>query len=323
MQTVDSRHIPVLADEAVDWLSVKPGGVYVDCTTGLGGHAALVLARLGGHGRLIAIDRDQEALEEAQQRLAAYRELVTFHHENFRNLPLLLHRLDLPQVDGILMDLGASRLQLTEPERGFSFREEGPLDMRMDRSQATTAADLIHQLSVDELTDLFRTYGEEPEARRIAAAIVDARRRQRIRTTQQLAQLIQSTKRRRTQHHPATQVFQALRIAVNQELEGLDRYLDQIINFLAPGGRLVVISFHSLEDRIVKRSFQLAAGKCICFRPGDLCRCPRVQRVNILTRKPVLPAAEEVQSNPSARSAKLRAVERVPFPEGESHDGSK
>ncbi|GAB4230279.1 MAG: 16S rRNA (cytosine(1402)-N(4))-methyltransferase RsmH [Acidobacteriota bacterium] len=323
MQATDSKHIPVLLHESLELLGVKPGGVYVDCTLGLGGHAAAILQRLGGKGRLIALDRDRESLDRARAALGDQAGNVSFHHENFRNLPLVLHHLGVAEVDGILLDLGVSRWQLTDPERGFTFQEEGPLDMRMDRTQATTAADLVNQLSPEELTELFRQYGEEPEARRIAAAIVAERKRSRIRTTRQLARLVAEAKHRRTLHHPATRVFQALRIAVNQELEGLDTFLAKAVDFLAPGGRLVAISFHSLEDRIVKRALQLAAGKCICRRPGDLCRCPRVPQIRVLTKKPVTPGPEELAVNPSARSAKLRAAEKLSEAGGSRHDGSE
>lgn len=323
MQATDSKHIPVLLRESLELLAVKPGGVYVDCTLGLGGHAGEILRRLRGEGRLVALDRDRESLDRARSALQPLPGNVSFHHENFRNLPLVLRHLGLDRVDGILVDLGVSRWQLTDPERGFTFQEEGPLDMRMDRTQATTAADLVNQLSPEELTEIFRTYGEEPEARRIAAAIVAERKRHRIRTTRQLAQLVVQAKRRRTQHHPATRVFQALRIAVNQELEGLDGFLMQAVDFLAPGGRLVVISFHSLEDRIVKRTLQLAAGKCICYRPGESCTCSRVPRIRILTRKPWTPGPDELAGNPSARSAKLRAAEKLPEAGGSRHDGSE
>ena len=311
MPAVMVEHAPVLLEESIEALRVQPGGTYVDCTVGLGGHAREILQRMEGHGLLIAMDRDPETLELARDRLSGLAENLSLYRENFKNLPLLLSNLGIASIDGCLVDLGVSRYQLTEPERGFSFREPGPLDMRLDRDQKTSAADLVQRLNVKELTDLFRRYGEEPEAARIARALVEERRQTRFRTTTELAEFIARVKKRRSSLHPATLVFQALRIAVNQELEGLDRFLSRTIQCLSHGGRLVVISFHSLEDRIVKRTFQLEAGKCICFQPGDRCRCPRIKNVEILTRKPVTASPSELERNPSARSAKMRAVERV------------
>ena len=309
------EHTPVLMNEAIGALNVRPGGIYVDCTVGLGGHAREILDRLDGRGRLVALDRDPETLEQARDALADFTATLSTYRENFKNLPLLLNRLDIPSIDGCLVDLGVSRYQLTDPARGFSFREGGPLDMRMDRDQKTSAADLVQRLSAQELTDLFRRFGEEPEAARIARTLVEQRRHTRFRTTDELADFVARVKRRRSQLHPATLVFQALRIAVNQELDDLDRFLSRAIQCLSPGGRLVVISFHSLEDRIVKRTFQLESGKCICFQPGDRCRCPRIKNVEILTRKPVTASEAELAHNPSSRSAKMRAVERIPDPE--------
>ncbi len=313
------EHVPVLAEETVELLNVRPGGVYLDCTVGMGGHAQAILDRLQGRGRLIAFDRDRESLQMAREQLAGYGELASFHHENFKNLPLVLRRLQIERVDGCLVDLGVSRYQLTSPERGFSLRERGLLDMRMDRQQKTTAEELVNRLSAQELTQIFRRWGEERQAPAIARAIVEQRSRGRIRTTDELAALVARVKGQRpgSRIHPATQVFQALRIAVNQELEGLDRFLSNAIGFLRPGGRLAVITFHSLEDRIVKQTFQLESGRCICFRPPALCRCPRVARVRPVTRKPLIPGSAELEVNPSARSAKLRVVERLePTEEG-------
>ncbi len=313
MSAVMSEHPPVLLKESTTLLRVRPGGVYVDCTVGLGGHAGAILEQMEGTGRLIALDRDRESLEMARQAITSRGPAVSFHHENFKSLPLVLRNLGIERVDGCIVDLGVSRFQLTEPERGFSFREDGPLDMRMDRQQKTSAETLVNQLTAEELATLFRRFGEEPDAARIARKIVERRSASRIRTTRALADLVASVKRRgrRTHIHPATLVFQALRIAVNQELEGLDQFLSSAVEFLRTGGRLVVISFHSLEDRVVKRTFQIEAGRCICFRPADLCRCPRVRRVEILTRRPVTASDPETAVNPGARSARLRAVERT------------
>ncbi|HXK59412.1 MAG TPA: 16S rRNA (cytosine(1402)-N(4))-methyltransferase RsmH [Acidobacteriota bacterium] len=306
------EHTPVLLREVVQLLNVHPGGIYVDCTVGLGGHTEAILEKLEGRGRVIGIDRDREALAEARRRLARFSN-VELYHSNFKNLPLILTRLLVDSIDGCLADLGVSAMQLTSPERGFSFREAGPLDMRMDTEQKTSAAQLVHELTEDQLTDIFRRYGEEPAARKIAAAIVAERRVKRIQTTSELAALVERVKGRRpgSRIHPATQVFQALRIEVNQELAGLEEFLETAIERLRPSGRLVVISFHSLEDRIVKQLFQKKAGKCVCFRPAGACTCPRIEMVRILTKKPIVPSGEETAANPRSRSAKLRAVERM------------
>ncbi|UCF37129.1 MAG: 16S rRNA (cytosine(1402)-N(4))-methyltransferase RsmH [Acidobacteriota bacterium] len=313
MIAVETDHLPVLLEETIDGLDVRPGGIYVDCTLGLGGHSERIVQLLGPSGTLIAIDRDKDSLEIARQRIQPLHPHCSFHHENFKNLPLILRNLQIQQIDGCLIDLGVSRRQLTIPERGFSFREEGPLDMRMDQSQQTTAELLVNRLPQEELARIFKEYGEEPQHRKVAGAIVAARQKERIRTTAQLADVVAQAKgkSRRKGIHPATQVFQALRIEVNQELEGLDRFLERVIDFLAPDGRLAAISFHSLEDRITKKTFQREAGRCICFRPGAMCTCPRVERVEILTRKPITPSDAELLHNPSARSAKLRIVKRL------------
>jgi len=306
-----AEHKSVMLEQSLEFLKVRPGGTYVDCTTGLGGHSRQIAEQLSGQGRLLAIDRDKESLGRARQALEDYSGLVSFYHENFKNLPLILRNLGIDLIDGCLVDLGVSRYQLTDAERGFSLREDGPLDMRMDREQRTSAAQLVGQMSLEDLIHILREYGEEPEAPRVARAIVEARRTAPIRTTFQLAEIVAGAKRHRSRLHPATLVFQALRIAVNQELEDLDRFLENVIQSLRIGGRLVAISFHSLEDRIVKKTFQLQAGRCTCFQPGEMCRCPRIKHVEILTRRPVTASESEVQENVSARSAKLRAVERV------------
>jgi 16S rRNA (cytosine1402-N4)-methyltransferase len=312
MFSMSVEHTPVLLTKALELLNVQPDKLYVDCTVGLGGHAEAILERLAGRGELIGIDRDRAALDRAREKLGRFRNFELYH-SNFKNLPLILSRLSRKTIDGCLIDLGVSSMQLTSAERGFSLRETGPLDMRMDRDQKITASQLIHQLTEDQLTDLFRRFGEEPSARKIAAAIVAERRVKRLQTTKELADLVQRVKGRRpgSRIHPATQVFQALRIEVNQELSGLEEFLEAVIQRLNPGGRLVVISFHSLEDRVVKQLFQKQAGRCVCFRPGDACICPRQEIVRMLTKKPVVPSAEEITANPRSRSARLRAVEKI------------
>ena len=223
--------------------------------------------------------------------------------------------MEINSLDGILVDLGISRYQLTTAERGFSIMNDGPLDMRMDRGGKKSAADLVNELSAKELESIFREYGEERFARRISEAIVDRRRSGLIETTSELALLVSQAKPKipdyKKKIHPATQTFQALRIAVNRELEGLGEFCTEAISRMAEGGRLLVITFHSLEDRIIKRRFQLEAGRCICFRPADMCTCHKIKRIEILTKKPIIPDENELRNNPAARSAKLRAVERI------------
>ena len=306
------EHLPVLLGQVLSFLRVKEGGIYVDCTLGLGGHSEEILLQLDGTGQLIALDRDQEALDRSRQRLGSRFHNLQAFHENFKDLPHLLSRLEVREVDGCLVDQGVSSHQLDSAERGFSFRLEGPIDMRMDTRQQTTAAQLLNQLPKEDLAGIFWRYGEEKAARKIATAIVEHRKLSPFRTTTDLAQIVEKVKGRTQRSiHPATLVFQALRIEVNQELAGLEEFLQQVISLLAPEGRLVVVSFHSLEDRIVKTVFRKEAGKCVCFQPAGLCACPRVERVRILTRKPVTPARQEIESNPRARSAKLRAVEKI------------
>ncbi len=311
MPMVAIRHMPVLLDEAIGLLKVRKGGTYVDGTVGLGGHAERILESLAGEGRVIAIDRDEEALQEAKNRLLSHGSIVSFHHENFRNLPLLLNGLGLGGIDGCFLDLGVSSFQLESAERGFSFRLEGPLDMRQDRRSRTTAADLVNGLPEEELAQIFWRNGEEKRSRVIAREIVRQREEGPLQTTLQLAELVERVKPSRTGRkiHPATRVFQALRIRVNQELEGLGGFLEEVVHLIHPGGRLVVISFHSLEDRIVKNAFRRSAGRCVCFRPAQLCTCPRKLRGRILTARPLAPGQRELNENPRSRSARLRAFE--------------
>lgn len=277
----------------MELLAVKPGGLYVDGTVGLGGHAAEILRRSAPDGRLIGADRDAEALERARQALAASSDRVRLLHADYRDLPALLGE---EAADGILLDLGVSSAQLDASERGFSFRAEGPLDMRMDRSRGATAAEVVNRMPEKELADLIYRFGEEPASRRIARAIVLARRRARVETTTALAAIVRKAagRSRRTRLDPATRTFQALRIHVNRELEGLCSALEALARRLASGGRLGVIAFHSLEDREVKRTFRALHG----------------QGFRLLTRKPVRPGPAEVSQNPRARSARLRVIER-------------
>ncbi len=287
-QSCEIEHIPVMLKETLDLLKCKPGGVYVDATVGMGGHARGILEKCRPAGMLIGIDRDKESLEKASTRLEPYAGAFRLFHDNFKNLPLILNNLAIGSVDGILLDLGVSSYQLLTPERGFSFQTDTYLDMRMDRSQQLTAADLINGMSEAKLADIIHRYGEEPLSHRIAAAIVQERAKAPITRSSQLVAIINRLSRLRGRQsiHPATRTFQALRIAVNQELEGLEHFLTEAISFLKTGGRMVVISFHSLEDRIVKRAFRRLAGHCVCGARPELCTCPKQSAVRIITRRP-------------------------------------
>ncbi len=289
-----ASHTPVLAEEALRWLNVEPGGTYVDATVGLGGHAVEIAARLTS-GRLIGLDRDAGALEIARQRLEPYQERVVLVQADFSRIDEVVREMNLPLLNGILADLGVSSLQLDTAERGFSFRFLGPLDMRMDSRTAATAADIVNETAEGELADLLYRLGEERDSRRIARAIVRARP---IRSTEHLATVVAGarTSRGRQKLHPATKTFLALRIAVNRELEELGQFLDRAPATLAPGGRWVVLSYHSLEDRMVKQEFRRWSGQGV---------------VEVLTRKVVRPTEQEIAANPRARSAKLRAAERL------------
>lgn len=305
-----SQHVPVLREAVLAYLQPRPGGTYIDATVGGGGHAEAILEASAPDGRLLGIDADPDALRRARQRLRRFGDRVVLVRGNFDRLAAIARRHGFVPADGILMDLGVSLDQLNDPRRGFSFQVEGPLDMRMDPSLPRTAADLVNTLTEEELARLIRTYGEEPNARRIARAIVRARP---LRTTRELAACVEAVVPRRPGQrlHPATRTFLALRIAVNDELGALERALPQALEILRPGGRLVVISFHSLEDRIVKQFFQREAKDCICPPRAPICVCGHKARVRILTRKPVTPSPEEVAMNPRSRSAKLRAVEKL------------
>ena len=306
------EHLPVMREAVLELLQCGPGGVFVDATLGLGGHAWAILEKIQPGGMLIGLDRDEESLEKARLHLQPYSDGTRLLHENFKNLPLVLNNLGIRPIDGILVDLGVSSYQLLLPERGFSFQSEDLLDMRMDRTQRLTAADLVNDLPEEQLADLIYRYGEERFSRRIAAAIAAAREGARITRCSHLAEIVSRAVRSRGARrvHPATRTFQALRIAVNQELEGLEAFFSNILSFLKPGGRLVVISFHSLEDRIVKRSFRMLSGNCVCERPPALCTCPLQERARVITSRPLTPSDAELATNPRARSAKLRALER-------------
>jgi 16S rRNA (cytosine1402-N4)-methyltransferase len=304
----DIEHLPVMLDEALDLLAVREGGTYLDCTIGGGGHAREVLQQAGRSGRLIGLDRDEVALARAGEHLKEVEGQVTLVHRAYDELGDVLAELGIRSVDGILFDLGVSTWQVLDPERGFSYNHDAPLDMRMDRRMVTTAADLVNELQERELTGLIRRYGEERWASRIASFIVAARARQSVTTTSQLVDVIKAAipaGARRTGPHPAKRTFQALRIAVNDELAGLERGLESGITALAAGGRIVVISFHSLEDRIVKHTLRTWAQGGGADPDATL---------RILTKKPVKPGPAELDGNPRARSALLRAAEKVEKP---------
>ena len=303
-------HVPVLVAEVLEHLAPRPGEVVVDCTFGQGGHSRAILPYLQPGGRLIGLDRDPEMIARARPAFA--QEPVTLVAADFRDLETILDKLALPAVDGVVFDLGLSSVHLADPERGFSFQRDGPLDMRFDRREPTTAADLIQTLPESELARLFREYGEERWAHRYARAIVRARQAKPIQHTTQLAAVIAAASPhpvKRLRIHPATRVFQALRIAVNRELAGLDDAITAGCRHLCPGGRLVVLAYHSLEDRTVKRTLRALAG-CRCPPSLPTCQCGG-PLVRLLTRKVVRPSAAEVQRNPRARSARLRAAQQL------------
>ncbi|HEX9021629.1 MAG TPA: 16S rRNA (cytosine(1402)-N(4))-methyltransferase RsmH [Nitrospirota bacterium] len=306
-------HVPVLLREAVELLAPRSGGVYVDGTLGAGGHAAEILKRSAPDGVVIGLDQDADAVERSSVNLAAYGSRVIIRQANYRSLPAVLSGLGCPAVDGVLLDLGVSWFQLKSPERGFSFLLDGPLDMRMDANSPQSAADLVNALSRKELQQIIREFGEETRAGAIARAIEKARAQGPITRTIQLAEIVSSVfppyPPRRI--HPATRTFQALRIAVNDEMGSLREGLDNVIPFVKPGGRIAVITFHSLEDRIVKQSFVKEARGCICPPKMPVCACGRKPVLRIITRRPVVPGPEEVERNPAARSAKLRAAEKL------------
>lgn len=310
----DFRHISVLYDEVLAFLSPRPGGIYVDGTLGGAGHARGILEASSPDGILLGFDRDREALDTAAVKLAAYGKRVKLFHENFSALPDVLVREGIGSIDGLVLDIGVSSHQLDTAERGFSFQQDAPLDMRMDGSSGMTAADLINTLSEKELELIIREFGEERWARRIAAAIVAARQIEPIATTLRLADLVKGAiprARWETRLHPATRTFQAIRIAVNEELESLERGLAAGIESLKKGGRIVVISFHSLEDRIVKNVFNEYSRGCVCPKSIPRCVCGRVPVLRKLTGKPVVAGTKELDENPRSRSAKLRAAEKL------------
>lgn len=303
-----------MADEVLSCLQPRPGEIFLDGTVGGGGHSRLILEAMAPDGRLIGLDRDPEALDEAAKVLAPYGDRVVLLHRNFSEVGQVLKELGIEALDGLLLDLGVSSYQLDAPHRGFSFRTDAPLDMRMDPTAGATAADILREYDADDLADIFRQYGEERYARRIARRIVQVRGDAPITTTSQLAELVQdSVPRGRVpaRIHPATRVFQALRIFVNRELEHVEQGLRDGLSSLRPGGRMAVISFHSLEDRIVKHLFRQEAKDCLCPPGLPVCVCGHRARVRLLNGKGLRAGEPEVAENPRARSAILRAVQRI------------
>lgn len=309
-----ARHQPVLLAEVLEFMQPTSGGVYLDCTVGAGGHAAAILAACAPDGRLVGIDRDQDAIELARARLAPFGERVHLVHGNFADLETITAGFGIARVDGVLFDLGVSSMQLDEEERGFSYQAEAFLDMRMDRTQELTAADVVNQLPEKELAAVILRYGEEKWAARIAKKIVEARERESILTTGRLVEVVKEAipaVARRHGGHPARRTFQAIRIKVNDELKLLSRGLVGAVSLTRTGARICAISFHSLEDRIVKTTFSDLARRCTCPPGLPQCGCSGQAKLKILTRKPVKPSPAELSANPRARSAKLRAAEKI------------
>ncbi|GIW46646.1 MAG: ribosomal RNA small subunit methyltransferase H [Deltaproteobacteria bacterium] len=307
-------HKPVMVREVIEFLNPSPGGIYVDATLGLGGHTEAILKASGAKARVIGFDVDEQALSLAKKRLCAFSENVVFVNENFSRIEEVLKSLGIEEVDGVVADLGLSSFQLEGSKRGFSFLRDEPLDMRMDKRIGVTAFNLINELDFEELYNIFKTYGEERWARRIARCIIRYRSQKPIKTTLELAEIVSEAIPKRFHPrgiHPATRVFQALRIAVNKELENLEVFLRKAIPLLKRGGKIAVISFHSLEDRKVKNVFREFSLSCICPPGLPVCGCGRRGMLRVLTRSPVRPSSQEVSNNPRARSAKLRVGERI------------
>ena len=307
------EHKSVLLEETIDSLDIKPDGIYVDGTLGGGGHASQVCRRLGDGGRLIGIDQDQDAIEVASERLSEFGGKVTIVRENYQKIKQILHDLGIEKADGIYLDLGVSSYQLDTAKRGFTYREDAPLDMRMDVRNPVTAADIVNEYEETELYRIIRDYGEEKFAKNIAKHMVQARQEKRIETTGQLTEIVKAAipmKMRATGGHPAKRTFQALRIELNHELDVLSDSIDTMIDLLKPGGRLSIITFHSLEDRIVKNRFRQNENPCICPAGFPVCVCGRSSKGKVITRKPIIPSQREIEENKRAKSSKLRVFQR-------------
>ncbi|MBM7557942.1 16S rRNA (cytosine(1402)-N(4))-methyltransferase RsmH [Halanaerobacter jeridensis] len=310
---MDFEHEAVLLTEVIDNLKIKEQGIYVDCTIGGAGHSKEIAQHLNSEGQIIGIDQDQAAIEAAAENLSATAPKIDLIRDNYSNLDTILRELDIAEVDGFLFDLGVSSHQLDEPERGFSYRYDAPLDMRMDQRQEQTAADIVNNYSKKQLTEIISEYGEENWAQRIASFIVEQRKEETIETTLELVELIKNAipaSARRSGGHPAKRTFQALRIAVNNELEIIETAIKDAVNKLKVGGRICIISFHSLEDRIVKHTFKDLAQDCICPPKMPVCGCDEEAEIKIITKSSITASEEELEENYRARSAKLRVAEK-------------
>lgn len=308
------KHTSVLLEETIEGLNIKPDGIYVDGTLGGGGHSREIAARIGENGRLVGIDQDEAAIEAAGKRLSEFGDKVSIVRSNYRNTKAVLASLGITGIDGMMLDLGVSSYQLDTQERGFSYRFDTPLDMRMDTSQSLTAREIVNHYDEMELFRIIRDYGEEKFAKNIAKHIVQAREKKPIETTGELNEIIRASipaKMRAEGGHPSKRTFQAIRIECNKELEVLKDSLNELIDLLNPGGRLCIITFHSLEDRIVKMAFKQAANPCTCPPSFPVCVCGKVSQGKIITGKPILPEEEEREENPRSKSAKLRIFEKA------------
>ena len=305
------NHIPVLLEETIDGLNIKEDGIYVDGTLGGGGHSFHIVSKLK-EGKLIGIDQDLNALKKAREVLKPYEENTIFVHNNYVNIPEVLDGLNIDRVDGVLLDIGVSSHQLDEEERGFSYHKDAPLDMRMDRTKDFSAWNVVNEYSVEELNDIIFNYGEERWAKRISEFIVEERKSSSIDTTFQLVEVIKKAvpKKAREKEHPAKKTFQGIRIEVNGELDVLKNSIPKIVERLNKGGRLAIITFHSLEDRIVKNIFKDLNKQCICPPEIPICVCDKKREVKLITRKPIAPTEEEIKENRRSRSSKLRVVEK-------------
>ena len=308
------KHTTVLLNEAVEGLKINPNGVYIDCTLGGAGHSERIAKTLNENGRLYSLDQDDHALEAARERLTPYQDRVTLIKTNFKYLKEVMNERGIEEVNGVLFDLGVSSPQLDEGERGFSYQHDAPLDMRMDQTQLLSAETIVNEWSEQELARIIYRYGEEKFSRQIARKINEHRSHKKIETTGELVEIIKEAipaPARRTGPHPAKRTFQAIRIAVNDELNVFEQAVHDAIELLAPGGRVSVITFHSLEDRICKQVFSEYAQGCICPPDFPMCTCGQTPKVKVITRKPILPSEKELEENPRARSAKLRIVEKL------------
>jgi len=312
-ENIEFKHIPIMLEQVIEGLDIKPDGIYVDGTLGGGGHSYEIAKRLVSGGRLIGIDQDEAAINAAGARLSEFNDRVTIVRSNYAQMVSVLHSLDINRVDGILLDLGVSSHQLDNAERGFSYMEDAPLDMRMDRRQEKTAWDIVNYYSQAELTRIIRDYGEDKFAAKIAAKIIGFRENKLIETTGELAEIIKLAipiKYRLTGGHPAKRTFQAIRIELNRELEVLEESIEGMIDILSDGGRMAVITFHSLEDRIVKAAFKKAESPCTCPSDFPICVCGKKTKGFVASRKPLIPSDEEMERNPRAKSSKLRIFVR-------------